>query len=109
LVACHLLNRSTADLTTADHQPPLGKHRIAKTLAHSVAPASMRRPAEKKGRASSDLDQTAVYHFGAAGSGQAAGPGPAWLSPVAPAQFFFFRLIVLLICKSLQSLKFNKN
>jgi hypothetical protein len=92
LVGCHLLNCFAADLTTADHQPPLGKRRIAKTLAHSVAPASMRRPAEKKGRASSDLDQTAAYRFGAAGSKQAAGPGPAWLSPVAPAQFFFFQI-----------------
>jgi hypothetical protein len=66
-------------------------------------------PTEKKGRAPSDLHQTAAYCFGHAISGQAAGLGLAWLSPAAPARLYFFQLNCLLICKSLQSLKFNKN
>jgi hypothetical protein len=109
LVAHHLLNRSATDPITADHQPPLGKRSIAETLAARVAPACMCRPARKKGRALSDLNRMAAYRFGAVGSRQAAGRGPAWLSPAAPARLFFFSLIALLICKSLQGLKFNKN
>jgi hypothetical protein len=41
---------------------------------------------EKKGRAPSDLNRTAAR---LAGPGQAAGLGPAWLSPTASAHFFF--------------------
>jgi hypothetical protein len=109
LVAHHLLNRSAADLTAADHQPPLGKRSLAETLAGRVARACMRCSARKKGRAPSDLNRTAAYRFGYDGSGQAAGLGPAWLSPTAPARFYFFPVNCLLIFKSLQSLKFNEN
>jgi hypothetical protein len=91
LVAHHFLNRSATDRTIADHQPPLGKRSLAETLAHRVALACMRYPARKKGRVPSDLNRTAAYRFGHARSGQAAGPGPAWLSPAAPAQLFFFQ------------------
>jgi hypothetical protein len=63
-------------------------------------------PTEKKGHAPSDLDRTVAYRFGHARSGQAVGLGRPGS---APARLFFFRLIVLLIYKSLQSLKFHKN
>jgi hypothetical protein len=90
LVAHHFLNRFAADLTIADRQPPLGKRSLDKTLAHRIALACMRRPARKKGRAPSDLNRTAAYRFSHARSGQATGPGPAWLSPAAPARLFYF-------------------
>jgi hypothetical protein len=103
LVARRLLDRSAADLTAADHQPPLGMRRIAETLAHRVAPSCMRRPAEKKGRAPSDLDRTVAYRFTATRPGQAAGFGPAWLRSAAPADFFFFfSESISYFCKSLQ-------
>jgi hypothetical protein len=65
LVAHHLLNRSAANPTAADHQPPLGKCGITKTLAHSDALACMRRPARKKGHTPFDLNRMVAYHFAA--------------------------------------------
>jgi hypothetical protein len=64
LVTPYLLSRTAADLTVADHQRPLGKRRLAETLAGRVALACMHIPAKKKGHAPSDLDRTAAYRFG---------------------------------------------
>jgi hypothetical protein len=108
LVAHHFLNCSAANLTIADRQPPLGKRSLAKTLAHRIALACMRCPTRKKGRTSCDLNRTMAYRFGHARSGQAAGPGPAWLSPAALARLFYFsKLFCLFVnpCKVWKSMK----
>jgi hypothetical protein len=99
-VAHPLLNRSAADLTIADPQPLLGEQPLCETLAHCVALACMRRHVRKKGRVPSDLNQTAVYRFGAARSGQAAGLGWPGSAPKPRRDSVFFQLIVCCFANS---------
>jgi hypothetical protein len=108
LVMHHLLSRSATDLTTADHQCPSVSLAPPETLASpSLSPPCDAHGEERTHTVRSGSDGGVPLRSHQIRAGRRT--GPAWLSPAAPARLFFFRLIVLLICKSLQSLKFHKN
>jgi hypothetical protein len=109
LAAHHLLNRSVTDPTAAEHQPPLGKHDVAEN------PSSPRRHRlhatfrEEEGSHAirSESDGGVPLRCRQIRAGR--WTRPAWLGPATPARFCFFSVNCLLFCKSLPSLKFDKN
>jgi hypothetical protein len=102
LAAHHLLNRSAADPTAADHQPPLGKRDVAKNPSsqrhHRLHATSHEEEGSRAIQSESDGGVPLRCHQIRAGHRT----GPAWLSPAVPARLLFFQFnLFCLFVKSL--------